>query len=216
VDQFIPSDLSWRSWAKMVFHQPLVPILPVARELFSKTKLIASRGSHYDGQAHISDAQRLRTENEEETANKPRLGKPWVKAFSRPQETSSLKLTSKSGMSMGYDSIGATDSNSINETIRPGSRSGSKMIRILAQRGFSRSRKSVEEIPNNVCVDFIYNPSHYDSLATAVSAPMPLHRELLISSFLMIHCSFTSILVLSHFSCKGSEFLTHGNGNRES
>lgn len=29
----------------MAFQQPLVPVLPVARELFSKTKLIASKGA---------------------------------------------------------------------------------------------------------------------------------------------------------------------------
>lgn len=45
VDQFIPTDTSWRGWVKMAFHQPLLPVLPVARELFSKTKLIPSRGT---------------------------------------------------------------------------------------------------------------------------------------------------------------------------
>lgn len=29
---------------KVAFHQPLVPVLPVARELFSKTKWIAGKG----------------------------------------------------------------------------------------------------------------------------------------------------------------------------
>ncbi|KAF9464454.1 golgi-body localization protein domain-containing protein [Collybia nuda] len=42
VNQFIPSDMSWRGWVKMAFHQPLLPVLPVARELISKTKWIAS------------------------------------------------------------------------------------------------------------------------------------------------------------------------------
>ncbi|KIJ70055.1 hypothetical protein HYDPIDRAFT_121417 [Hydnomerulius pinastri MD-312] len=45
VDQFIPSDLTWKGWVRMAFHQPLVPVLPVARELFSKTKLIASKNA---------------------------------------------------------------------------------------------------------------------------------------------------------------------------
>ncbi|KAF9226562.1 hypothetical protein BS17DRAFT_728145 [Gyrodon lividus] len=45
VDQFIPSDLTWKGWVRMAFHQPLVPVLPVARELFSKTKLIASKSA---------------------------------------------------------------------------------------------------------------------------------------------------------------------------
>ena len=45
VDQFLLSDLTWRGWVRMAFHQPLVPILPVARELFSKTKLTPSRNA---------------------------------------------------------------------------------------------------------------------------------------------------------------------------
>ncbi|KAJ7094663.1 golgi-body localization protein domain-containing protein [Mycena belliarum] len=45
VDQFIPSDMSWKGWLKMAFHQPLVPVLPVARELISKTKWIANNKS---------------------------------------------------------------------------------------------------------------------------------------------------------------------------
>ncbi|KAG6873749.1 hypothetical protein C0995_011568 [Termitomyces sp. Mi166 len=42
VNQFIPFNTSWRGWVKMVFHQPLLPVLPVARELISKTKWIPS------------------------------------------------------------------------------------------------------------------------------------------------------------------------------
>lgn len=45
VNQFIPSDMGWRGWVKVAFHQPLIPVLPVARELFSKTKLIAASKS---------------------------------------------------------------------------------------------------------------------------------------------------------------------------
>lgn len=37
--------MSWRGWIKMAFHQPLLPVLPVARELISKTKWIASSSS---------------------------------------------------------------------------------------------------------------------------------------------------------------------------
>ncbi|KAF9485263.1 hypothetical protein BDN70DRAFT_871269 [Pholiota conissans] len=42
VNQFIPSNMNWRGWVKMAFHQPLVPVLPVARELLAKTKWTAS------------------------------------------------------------------------------------------------------------------------------------------------------------------------------
>lgn len=33
----------------MAFNQPLIPVMPVARELLSKTKWINSKGSHVDG-----------------------------------------------------------------------------------------------------------------------------------------------------------------------
>jgi hypothetical protein len=46
VEQFIPSDPSWKGWVKMALHQPLIPVLPVARELFTKTKWIARKGGH--------------------------------------------------------------------------------------------------------------------------------------------------------------------------
>ena len=46
VNQFIPSNMNWRGWVKMAFHQPLVPVLPVARELLSKTKWTSSKSSN--------------------------------------------------------------------------------------------------------------------------------------------------------------------------
>jgi len=45
VDQFIPSNMTWRGWLKMALQQPLVPVFPVARELLMKTKFSRS-GSH--------------------------------------------------------------------------------------------------------------------------------------------------------------------------
>lgn len=38
VDQFIPSGKNWKGWVKIAFQQPLVPVLPVAKELITKTK----------------------------------------------------------------------------------------------------------------------------------------------------------------------------------
>ena len=38
--------MSWRGWVKMALNQPLVPVLPVARELLSKTKWTASKAPH--------------------------------------------------------------------------------------------------------------------------------------------------------------------------
>ncbi|KZT74332.1 hypothetical protein DAEQUDRAFT_761200 [Daedalea quercina L-15889] len=52
VDQFIPSGRNWRGWVKMAFQQPLVPVLPVARELIAKTKWIKS-SSH----SHTPDSE---------------------------------------------------------------------------------------------------------------------------------------------------------------
>jgi hypothetical protein len=44
VEQFIPSDPTWKGWVKMALHQPFFEVIPVARELISKTKRIASKG----------------------------------------------------------------------------------------------------------------------------------------------------------------------------
>jgi hypothetical protein len=41
----------------MALHQPLVPVLPVARELFSKTKLLASKGTKAIQSSHFSDQE---------------------------------------------------------------------------------------------------------------------------------------------------------------
>src|ERR1700759_1397122 len=38
VNQFIPSNMTWKGWVKMALQQPLLPVFPVARELFMKTK----------------------------------------------------------------------------------------------------------------------------------------------------------------------------------
>ena len=43
VEQFIPSDPTWKGWVKMALHQPFFEVIPVARELISKTKRIASK-----------------------------------------------------------------------------------------------------------------------------------------------------------------------------
>jgi hypothetical protein len=38
--------MNWRGWVKMAFNQPLLPVLPVARELISKTRWKSSKSSH--------------------------------------------------------------------------------------------------------------------------------------------------------------------------
>ncbi|KAH7914213.1 golgi-body localization protein domain-containing protein [Hygrophoropsis aurantiaca] len=64
-DQFIPSDMTWKGWVKMALHQPLVPVLPVARELISKTKWIASKSStQLEPRATSSKTLRLKSKKE--------------------------------------------------------------------------------------------------------------------------------------------------------
>ena len=38
VGKFIPSDPTWKDWVKIAPTQKVIPVLPVAKELFSKTK----------------------------------------------------------------------------------------------------------------------------------------------------------------------------------
>ncbi|KIP10738.1 hypothetical protein PHLGIDRAFT_22173 [Phlebiopsis gigantea 11061_1 CR5-6] len=47
VDQFIPSGKNWKGWVKIAFQQPLIPVLPVAREIISKTKLVSRGNNHH-------------------------------------------------------------------------------------------------------------------------------------------------------------------------
>ncbi|CAL1700808.1 unnamed protein product [Somion occarium] len=54
VDQFIPSGRNWKGWLKMAFQQPLVPVLPVARELISKTKWGGAKAHHPTTHHHPS------------------------------------------------------------------------------------------------------------------------------------------------------------------
>ncbi|KAJ7498810.1 golgi-body localization protein domain-containing protein [Mycena latifolia] len=89
VDQFIPSDMSWKGWLKMAFHQPLVPVLPVARELISKTKWIANKSTGHDIDAlvsppKVSRARAITQGAEEDGAESDRSHSPrWRKSRKR-------------------------------------------------------------------------------------------------------------------------------------
>ncbi|KAH9951643.1 golgi-body localization protein domain-containing protein [Amylocystis lapponica] len=63
VDQFIPSGRNWRGWIKMAFQQPLVPVLPVAREIISKTKWINAKGYHHEEHNRPSTPRMLTLKN---------------------------------------------------------------------------------------------------------------------------------------------------------
>lgn len=104
VDQLIPSDTSWKGWIKMAFHQPLVPVLPVAREIFSKTKWIATKGVavpefHHRALPNASrhdlllpvDDDTNRSDNSHDTRERLRTPSPhrgWRKASKRKSDTS--------------------------------------------------------------------------------------------------------------------------------
>ncbi|KIK68037.1 hypothetical protein GYMLUDRAFT_238205 [Collybiopsis luxurians FD-317 M1] len=114
VNQFIPSDMSWKGWVKMAFHQPLVPVLPVARELISKTKWIASKGtaavmehSSPPKSSHPKAITNIPHDQEEEDGHRPSFSsshsdlplsntrsspplRSWKKASNRQQEISTV------------------------------------------------------------------------------------------------------------------------------
>lgn len=79
VDQFIPSGRNWRGWVKMAFQQPLVPVLPVARELISKTKWISNKSHH----SHTQD----------ERPNSPSLFLPFHGRHNNTSATTSSSST---------------------------------------------------------------------------------------------------------------------------
>ncbi|KAK0468225.1 golgi-body localization protein domain-containing protein [Desarmillaria tabescens] len=104
VDQLIPSDTSWKGWIKMAFHQPLVPVLPVAREIFSKTKWIATKSAavpefHHPALPNSSRSNLLltadddtnRSDDNHDTRERLRTPSPhrgWRKASKRKSDTS--------------------------------------------------------------------------------------------------------------------------------
>ncbi|PBK72706.1 hypothetical protein ARMSODRAFT_953107 [Armillaria solidipes] len=105
VDQLIPSDTSWKGWIKMAFHQPLVPVLPVAREIFSKTKWIATKNAavpefHHSALPTNSSRQNLllpadddtnRSDDNHDSRERLRTPSPhrgWRKASKRKSDTS--------------------------------------------------------------------------------------------------------------------------------
>ncbi|KAH7887657.1 golgi-body localization protein domain-containing protein [Phlebopus sp. FC_14] len=96
VDQFIPTDLTWKGWVRMAFHQPLVPVLPVARELFSKTKLVAFKGAtQLDPRPSIKkpSIRRGRTATEDTVRGRPRKLSPSSGALSERHAANSMTGT---------------------------------------------------------------------------------------------------------------------------
>ncbi|KAG2042334.1 golgi-body localization protein domain-containing protein [Suillus americanus] len=134
VDQFIPSDLTWKGWVKIALHQPLVPVFPVARELFSKTKLTASKSvSQLDSRAprKILKLKPKRTDTNSTAAT------------ARPGTSSSGGTNASRfiGMSLTDEPTDMDESTPAPDTERPSSRA-----RLLSV--FSRSRRSLDNNPD--------------------------------------------------------------------
>jgi hypothetical protein len=135
--------MSWRGWVKMFFHQPLVPVLPVARELISKTKWIASKG-HL---GNLPDVPKLQPSKaiEEDPLQKQRARsrsprRPWRRGSRKKQETQSSSLP-PAPLSMESEPT----AEQVTRSSRPSSRA-----RMLSLFSRSPSRKSMES-SNTVC-----------------------------------------------------------------
>jgi hypothetical protein len=96
VNQFIPSDTSWRGWARMVFHQPLIPVLPVARELISKTKWIGSKGSRMDAHGHSDSSKSAQAKTNEAKLSTILLSKRSPSPYREPRRVLHRKADSSS------------------------------------------------------------------------------------------------------------------------
>ncbi|TFK75811.1 hypothetical protein BDN72DRAFT_809463 [Pluteus cervinus] len=90
VNQFIPSNLNWRGWVKMAFHQPLIPVIPVARELISKTKWIKGGVFPDTDPANVARARITPSQGTEEgSSTPPTRHKGWRKLPLKTSKTES-------------------------------------------------------------------------------------------------------------------------------
>ncbi|KAF9268076.1 hypothetical protein L218DRAFT_994841 [Marasmius fiardii PR-910] len=121
VNQFIPSDMGWKGWVKMAFHQPLVPVLPVARELISKTKWIASKsGTSLPGPDFSTKPAPIKAppsnegdgDHPDSQTLQPKTNHRWKKASRRAREEpvhiTSGAFTQEPGVYEGHEEGGPT------------------------------------------------------------------------------------------------------------
>ncbi|KAG2141789.1 golgi-body localization protein domain-containing protein [Suillus bovinus] len=131
VDQFIPSDLTWKGWVKIALHQPLVPVFPVARELLSKTKLTASKSvSQLDPRAPRKLKPKRTDTNSTAVPARPRTSSSFG---TNPSIFTAMSLTDEPS-DMDEPTLVPT----VPDINRPSSRA-----RLLSV--FSRSRKSLDD-----------------------------------------------------------------------
>jgi hypothetical protein len=135
VDQFIPSDLTWKGWVKIALHQPLVPVFPVARELFSKTKLTASKsGSQIDPRP--LPKLKLKTKTDANSAG--------LQFRQRSSSSGNILSSSFIGVSPVDESTTLDDEDA--SLVVPGINRPSGRVRLLSV--FSRGRRSLDRTPN--------------------------------------------------------------------
>ncbi|KAL0949429.1 hypothetical protein HGRIS_009489 [Hohenbuehelia grisea] len=152
VNQFIPSDMSWKGWVKMAFHQPLLPVFPVARELISKTKWLSpSKNNHADSQNFISRFGKTNLASNGET----RVSRGRTKESRTPSPQRKWKRTSRRRPDTPPTSFNITpltaepDSLESELSLVEAKQSHRGRVRSLFSRANSRSRKSVESSPAN-------------------------------------------------------------------
>ncbi|KAI6163026.1 golgi-body localization protein domain-containing protein [Pisolithus thermaeus] len=145
VDQFIPSDLTWKGWVRMAFQQPLIPVLPVARELFSKTKLIASKGATRQdsrSSSNVNSASGSRGDARDDTIRDERLRRP---SSSAPAEGFEASTISVIGPPVSEEGEAITEQTTAAIPRDPGSNSARGRKRLLSV--FSRSKSAARGSP---------------------------------------------------------------------
>lgn len=146
--------MTWKGWVKVAFHQPLIPVLPVARELIRKTKWVASKGgSPLDVQERLDSARTLRVKATEGGSNVPQLlwsrGRNFsphrtLRKKSRPKPEAQSVIPS-SLMSEPGSSADSEGSNSQRVSTQRGNKGKVKsLFSRSSESSTSQSRKSTE------------------------------------------------------------------------
>ena len=133
VSQFIPSNMNWKGWVKMAFHQPLLPVLPVARELLSKTKWTSSKAAP----AHESPFKLLHPRMLVVTDDDARLD--WMQKEGRANSASAPPMRAKSRnrgdpLDGGLTHITSKDITTEPESIDTRQSGGTKRVKALFKR----------------------------------------------------------------------------------
>ncbi|KAI0939194.1 hypothetical protein AcV5_000680 [Taiwanofungus camphoratus] len=141
-DQFIPSDRNWRGWLKMAFQQPLVPVLPVARELITKTKWMSSKHhQHHEEQGRSSSPRLL-----------PFTGRQASSESKRPRIASNMNLLSRSHVPIvtpGLTAEPGSMGDSLTDSTRAANRHGRQRMLSVFKRRHTTHRTSLDSDTSN-------------------------------------------------------------------